>query len=243
MDDWRRHCCVLIAIHRYFAVVHPMKRPFHSKTKCIIAAIWIFSSLQCGSSFYFFSTVGQGDNLYCDVPTKIMSTFIISSYSNIALTIGLPPLLITVAYALTVYKLYQHKVPGIQDNLTKRKRKQQNKKVLKMCLAVVAALYFSFGFRFIFLVLDRQGKLSHFSKTVHMDLENMSIFILSLILIYNFFIYLIFNGIYRDNIKTMITRCCSFTYSQFGSGIRSIPKAYSGEQMREIPHNGLQNHI
>ncbi|KXJ26140.1 hypothetical protein AC249_AIPGENE15844 [Exaiptasia diaphana] len=60
----------------------------------------------------------------------------------------------------------------------------------------------------VFQLPTSKGKLNHLSPKSSHSLSEASSFILYLSLVCNFFIYVIFNDIYRVNIKALLQKCC-----------------------------------
>ncbi|XP_020903030.1 substance-K receptor-like [Exaiptasia diaphana] len=201
------YSCVGIAIDRYFAVAYPFKRPFQDKMKKVIAVIWIVAAVICSPSLYFLNARQSGNAFYCSVHRKDKSSFFSYHYILEGLTTILPVLFMTITYTLTICKLYHRQVPGLLTS-GQRRRKQQNKKVLKHSVTIVVLLYLCRGFYFTFVMLNAQRKLNHLSDSSYKNLTYAAFFIVYFSLVYNFFIYLIFNDIYRENVKALIPKCC-----------------------------------
>ena len=199
--------CVFIAIERYYAVSHPLSRPFQGKMKCIIAGIWLLASILSSPGLYFRLVAQTRTKLKCTVSPKNLLPVKLYVYIVLAGISCLSVVLIIITYTCTVYKLYRHKAPGLANSVVRR-RVQQNRKVLKMAVTIAALLYFCQGTWFIYNMLLYEGKISHLSPTLRHKLNRTTLFLLFLSLGYNFFIYVIFNDIYRQNIKAMLSKCC-----------------------------------
>lgn len=148
------YSCVAIAIDRHRAVVFPMKRGFsHSRLKYIIPGIWLYAGLLSAPFLYFIDLLGQ----HCASDSKYFIKFLEVHLSSVNF-VPLP--IITLIYFSIVYKLKTQKIPGLQQNdLVRKKRHEQNMKVLKMSVAVVSVLYvhdicFEW-YRYIFTVQSR----------------------------------------------------------------------------------------
>ena len=75
-----------------------------------------------------------------------------------------------------------------------------------MSVTIVALLYFSILFGATVLVLHSVAHVA-----VDSDLVFSAVFIARIQFAYNFFIYVIFNDIYRENVKIILTKlCCRF---------------------------------
>jgi len=196
--------CVGVAIDRYYAVAHPTNKPLR-KIKYTIAGIWIVSGIINMGYLYWVVLQEDGELQTCRGDSKIYQT-----YRRIVdiTTAGLPALVVTTMYAIIVYKLYHLRVPGKQLDDKVRRREQQNKKVLKMSVTIVGMLYLSFGFYIIIQTLFSSGKFNYLSTSTKLILYYVSLVMLQMSLVYNFFINVIFNAIYRENVKKMISKCC-----------------------------------
>ena len=192
------YSCVFIAIDRYYAVAHPMKRGFsRSRLKHIILGIWIFAALITSPYFYNVGLKEFDDMTFCVIVDLNMSY--IHLYIQIILISGIPFTVVTIVYVLIVYKLRQHEVPGQQTDSVRRRRDQQNRKVLKMAVVIVALSSLSLGSLAILGTLVNEDKLSKYlSPSILMDFVFSVLFVTHMSYCYNFFIYLIFNDIYRE---------------------------------------------
>ena len=145
--------------------------------------------------------------LFCTVSDKNSSFNRIYTYVTFVFDCVLPVVFMTTTYTLTICKLYRRKVPGLSTS-ERRRREQQNKKVLKHAVTIVVLLYLCRGEFVTIGFLYLEGKLAHLSVSQLRILANASYFILCFSLVYNFFVYLIFNDSYRENLKTLIPKCC-----------------------------------
>lgn len=201
------YSCVFIAIDRYNAVANPL-RPLQLKIRYILVVMWILSCLLKSPYLYFFSILKQHEFNYCLTLSKVFSKFVKFRNASLSISAGFPAITVTIIYVLIVYKLYTRKVPGESIDRTAKRRRRQNKNVLKMSVAIVVLLYQSYGLHFIISVLFSQGKLNNLSPSSLDDLMSATFFMLHASLAYNFFIYLKFNNIYRENVKILLAKCC-----------------------------------
>lgn len=243
------YSCVFIAIDRCCAVLYPMKRPFENRIKYIIIGIWTFSGLLYSPILYFVS-VGPTDGIFgyvnqCGASPENRAANVIFIYVVITLNTVVSVPVFTTSYILTVYKLYQHRVPGEpQTDFTLRRRQQQNKTVFKMSVSIVVMAYISLSFWIILRFLHNQGALNHLSRSALIDLEHTTVFVLYMSLVYNIYIYLIFNHIYRENIRIIMRKCfCSSVRNEVGSSSSTaVPRACYRERPIEIHVVGRDNH-
>lgn len=202
------YSCLFIAIDRYFAVADPLRGGFsRSRLKRIIPGIWIFSAAIVSPYFYFrYIAEATTGALVCLSDAYGGQ---IHRYILIALNVGVPFPIITTLYILIVYKLRRHKAPGRQHSITRRKRELQRRKVLKMSAVIVAVLYFCWIFVVIVIILHSLGKANEIPSITWANLEFSSMFIAHMSLTSNFFVYLFFNGMYRENFKAIVLTCCN----------------------------------
>lgn len=200
---------VFIAVERYYAVVHPMKRPFENRIKRVIFGLWIGAAISSSPNLYLYGSYQYDSERLCHIPTKLqlINRVLILTAFAINASISLP--ILAICYPLTIYKLYKHKLPGQQSNATVRRREQQTLNVVKMSVTIIALFCLSWGGYFLVQFLLYELKLNrHISRSTENDINNGSNFLLFMILVYNFFVYLLFNGTYRENIKSMWRSFC-----------------------------------
>jgi len=193
------YSCLFIAIDRYLAVAYPLKGGFErSRLKYIITAIWLFSGIILSPYFYLLSVEKYKESAYCIVIDE--SSFLVHFYVIVFVCLGIPFPTISALYIAIVYKLRQHKAPGTQSEIIQQRRKEQNRKILRMAISIVALLYLSWGFFSITYLVG-------FGGNVNIDhVKSFAIFLSLSSFSYNFFLYLIFNEIYRENFKSMLSR-------------------------------------
>lgn len=200
------YSCVAIAIDRYRAVVFPMKRGFRrSRLRFIIPAIWMYASILSSPFLYFIELKEfHCEHIYPDTFNQFYEI-----HTSIVNIVPLP--IITIIYILIVYKLKAQKIPGQQRDVVRKKRHQQNMKVLKMSAAVVSLLYVTYALHgtVVLLIYNDVFKdvMAHTKMSVLLDFRYTMVYIIDLSFCYNFFVYLIFNRIYRDNFKKVFGKC------------------------------------
>lgn len=193
------YSCLFIAFDRYYAVAHPLKAGFcKSRLKHILLGLWIFAVSFSWPFPYYMNIKMLNGKIYCLLDDIVLKSFMYAIF----IIFLLPTIVITIIYMLIVYKLRRHKIPGHQNDSVRRRREQQNKKVLKMCVAIVASLFLTLvcvGVLAVLLVMrmDLSG----------VDLKFTCLFMLHVNSCYSFFICLIFNNNYRDNGKALLSKC------------------------------------
>lgn len=200
------YSCMFIAIDRLYAVAFPHKGGFsRSRLKFIIPGIWTFSIIIVSPYLYYFKLRELNGIQFCLHSNEL--SFVSYIYVLMTLNIGIPIPVVTIIYVLVVYKLRRYNIPGLFSDRCKHRRHLRNKKVLKMSVVVVSLLYFSWSFLAIFTILSIEKYLTNMSTSVKKNIQFTARFIAYLSYAYNFFIYLFFNRIYRQNFKSMMTIC------------------------------------
>jgi hypothetical protein len=207
------YSCVFITIDRYYAVARPLKGGF-SKTrlKYIVPGIWFFALIVGSPDLYKFQILTNGNVIVCkedwsQAGIPHMHGTRIEMFIFFGILNGLPIPLITTLYVLIDIKLRKCKVPGQPADLARARREQRNKKILKLSVVIISLLFLSWLFLDIVLFLGLLGKLDTLPITTFNDLLFIVKFIAYSSCAYNFFIYLIFQDIYRENFKGLISKC------------------------------------
>jgi hypothetical protein len=204
------YSCISIAIDRYFAVAHPFRGGFsRSRLKYIIPGIWVVAILAHSPYFYSYRLKVDDKGTLClpdwsqaGVPHIFVYRIYIFALYTLMRVIPIP--FITSLYLMIVYKVRKNRVPG-QTSLARMKREQQNKKILKMSIAIVSIFFLSWATFDIYLILVLLGKIDK-SSVVAQRLGFTAIFLAESSCAYNFFIYLFFNNIYRQNFTKRSTK-------------------------------------
>lgn len=202
------YSCLFIALERYYAVAHPLifRGGFNkSRLKYIILGIWTFSALIVSPYFYLIDIEVYENTNYCIHKDRYYE--IIHFYVLIALTFGIPIPVIATLYTLIVCKLRRQKLPGKQTCLFRKARESVNRKILQMSVMIVSLLSFSLLFFSVIMLLILGDVITSDSESWMFA----AIFFGRSSFAYNFFIYLIFNDIYRESFKGVMKMCCSKT--------------------------------
>ncbi|XP_031550908.1 substance-K receptor-like [Actinia tenebrosa] len=206
------YSCVFIALDRFYAVVHPLRGGLsRRKLKYIIVGIWMFSLAMFSTYFFTFTLVKTGDSTKCIMDfTRIGVTTIlhlrIYHFVMFALNVGIPLPIISFLYLRIVLKLRRTAVPGQAGN-TSSVRERQNKNALKMSAVIVSLFFLSFVPIVIVISLSIFGKLDSLSPAAGKDLLFSVAFIGESSCCFNFFIYLVFTKVYRQNFKNLLSKC------------------------------------
>ncbi|XP_028519242.1 neuromedin-K receptor-like [Exaiptasia diaphana] len=199
------YSCVFIAFDRYLAVAHPLRGGFsRSRLKYIIPGIWIFSALNVSPYFYSFKLVTSHNSHFCFYEDErfLKAHF----YFLVVVNFVIPMPIITTLYSMIVYKLRRHKAPGNTTDVALERRRQQNNKVTKMSITIVSLQFLSWAYFSVIVILSWEGIM--IKSRILSDIVYFSgNFIVDMSYSYNFFIYLVFNGIYRENFKRIISKC------------------------------------
>ena len=225
--------CFFLAIDRYYAVAHPWKSLSRYK-KYIIAGIWLCSGLLVSPYLYFARLSESNAATYCKIiMIDEYAQYKIYYYFWVSLFVGINLPLITTLYILTVCKFRHRRAPGNQTDGARKRREQQNRRVLKMSVTIVGLLYLMWLPYYIVKLLREVNALNHLSRGKIDILAFVVIFIKHFVLITNFFLYIVYIDIYRDNIKAMITKCCS-RLSCCGKCTRSAVQATDEQELTSI---------
>lgn len=134
---------ILIAVDRYGAVVYPLRGPLISSNLCFffILATWIVAMAINSPYLFAFKLVEYPGKLACK--RRWSETFGKSSFEadyflgRYATLFYIPSLLMTILYAVIVFKVKKQKFPGEQSATVEENRTKRDKKVLKLAIAIV----------------------------------------------------------------------------------------------------------
>ena len=134
---------VLIAVDRFGAVVFPLRSPLISSKLCplFIIVTWVIALTFLSPFWFAFKVVEypQPGKLACMLQWNkaFGSNF---EFYNLAIYVVLfyiPVVLITMLYAIILYKLKTRKIPGERTANAEEQRAKMNRNVLKMAIAIV----------------------------------------------------------------------------------------------------------
>ncbi|XP_031558029.1 substance-K receptor-like [Actinia tenebrosa] len=208
------YSCVFIALDRFYAVVHPLRGGLSKgKLKYIMVGIWMFSLAMFCTYFFTFTLVKTGDSTRCIMDFTRIGVTTILLYRTyyfviIALNFGIPLPIISFLYLRIVLKLRQTAVPGQAGNISSV-RERQNKNALKMSAVIVSVFFLSNLLLVVVYILTIFGKLDSLSSPAKIDIFFSASFMAESSCCYNFFIYLVFTNVYRQNFRNMFSKCTS----------------------------------
>ncbi|XP_020893435.1 neuropeptide SIFamide receptor-like [Exaiptasia diaphana] len=221
------YSCVFIAIDRYYAVAYPLRGGFsRSRMKYIVPGIWIASSVVISPYLYYFKLIHGISVVRCiwEPPyTYLMSV--------IGYSFGITAPVITIMYVMIVYKLWTHTIPGERTESFKR-REKQNRNVFKLSVAIVMPLYMTELALVIAVFLKMFGNLASLSSGDVEDLMFAVVYLKHTSVAYNFFVYLRFNEVYRENFRKLMSRCfCSCFHFK-----AALPRTHYSFDMNSFDH-------
>ena len=208
------YSCVFIALDRFYAVVYPLRGGLsRGKLKYIIPGIWTFSMAMLATYFITFRLVETRDSIKCindltRIGIKTVVHLRIYVVIMCALNAAIPLPIICFLYLRIALKLRRTTVPGQAGN-TSSVRERQNKNALKMSAVVITLVFLSWLPYMVFVLLHFFGNLGILSPIEKNDLLFSGMFIAHSSCCYNFFIYLVFTEVYRQNFRNWFSKCCS----------------------------------
>ena len=197
---------VLIAVDRFGAVVFPLRSPLISPKLCpfFILTTWVVAMALFSPSLLAYKVVEYPDGLVCESRWKeafgesfsganyILATFVVYLY--------IPTTLLAILYAIIVFKLKIHKVPGEQSVNAEEQRKRRNRNVLKMAIAIVVGFVLCW---FPFSVIVLQSYYGRLSCAVLLS-WNIALFMAFSNCAINPCICFIFSANYRQGFKRLL---------------------------------------
>lgn len=215
-------CCILsmtaIACNRYFAIMFPLKSPLNAtKTKVLIAFIWLCSSAICSPMLYAMRLYEEEGQFHCiekwrwDEPIDSHQNVEAPKYYTLALFIlmyVIPLVLITYLYSCVIHKVWIRHVPGNVTVANQRLEDVAKKRVLKMLITVVVA------FALCWLPFHIYLMMANFKYGIYSCKISPLVMFLGLLLGHsnsaiNPWIYFVFNKDYRRNIKDLCASPCN----------------------------------
>lgn len=197
---------VLIAVDRFGAVVFPLRSPLISPKLCpfFILTTWVVAMALFSPSLLAYKVVEYPDGLVCESRWKeafgesfsganyILATFVVYLY--------IPTTLLAILYAIIVFKLKIHKVPGEQSVNAEEQRKRRNRNVLKLAIAIVVGFVLCW---FPFSVIVLQSYYGRLSCAVLLS-WNIALFMAFSNCAINPCICFIFSANYRQGFKRLL---------------------------------------
>ena len=135
---------VLIAVDRFGAVVFPLRSPVISSKLCpfFILSIWTIAMAVLSPYLFAVKLFEYAEGLSCGIHWNdaFKETLVFENYfvSFTVVFIFIPLVLIAILYIIIFLKLRSQKIPGEQSaNAEIEQRRQRERKVLKMAIAIV----------------------------------------------------------------------------------------------------------
>ena len=134
---------VVIAFHRCFAVMYPLRTKTDEKRKIFptIAVIWIVGISVFAPHLFYTSAKNEDGILICNFTMEERAWEIYDFVISVSLRI-IPFLTLCTLYPLIIITIKRQRIPG-NTTSTQAKRKKQNIQLTKMCLSIVF-LFFCF---------------------------------------------------------------------------------------------------
>ena len=198
---------VLIAVDRFGAVAFPLRSPLISLKLCpfFILATWIIAMAVYSPYLFAVKVVEYPGRLECLVVWQEVfreSSSFEHYLVSVLMTFNLIPLvLIAILYIIIYIKLKSQKIPGEQSTNAGQQRRQRERNVLKMAIAIVL------GFAVCWLPYSIAWFLSIFAPDIRScgfyDFAYFSFFMTRINCAMNPCICFIFSGSYREGIKNL----------------------------------------
>ncbi|XP_068696576.1 QRFP-like peptide receptor [Montipora foliosa] len=139
---------ILIAVGRFGAVVCPLRSPLITSKQCpfFIIASWIVAMVVQMPLLLGYNLQENGGEEFCVLKWEkafgqsASSADIFLVYQSVFLFT--PFIFLILIYSIILIKLKSQMLPGDQSTDAKIKRRQQNKNVLKLAIAIVLGLFF-----------------------------------------------------------------------------------------------------
>lgn len=193
-----QHACIFIALERYYAAT---KKKFRkSRVGSICIAIWIVSAVETTPFLYFWNSYRRIKNICILDPFPI--NFV---YTLLALTGGLPIIIIFILCILIVLARKQNRPRAHKIECLKRSRrkKRKNRNILKMALVIILSTFLSVVINFVIVIFGSNGRID--STTSDWNGWNFSLlFVSRFSMCYNFFILLLYNKVFRRKFRKMV---------------------------------------
>ena len=194
---------VAIAVDRFYAVWFPLKAvSIKPRVKYVILAIWLISMVIHVPYLFAFRTGTFHGKTYCYVGWSRSFTKIIFLLLIIMIYI-IPLAIITTLYTLIVKKLRRQTLYGVRNLVIHLGREKRNRKIFKLCLAVVIVFFLSMSPFVVYLGIDifSEGKVC-----LTKDFRFVTQYLVHCNGALNFFTYFIFNHNYRVGFKMILSK-------------------------------------
>lgn len=156
---------VFIAVHRFYAVMFPMKAKRRKRKRSICFVIFVTWFVACaifGPYLYYYQSVNEDGLINCYLTLNGNSLKVYDIFISVFLR-SLPFVLMAVMYTTIIIKMRRKRVPGNQSHLLTKRRKQ-NTKLTYMCFTIMLLFFCSWGIYEIFYMVSLYAGDSYYCK-------------------------------------------------------------------------------
>ena len=143
---------VIITIHRFSAVVFPMRarQELVVRTRAwLIACTWLVPAVVSSPCFIIFYFDGlECKRCWSKDKFAVYITFVMSVFSVV------PVLIMFVLYPVIIFKLVRQKFPGNENSSIDALRRQQNIRLTKMFVTIISVLIFTYSSFYVMNLIE-----------------------------------------------------------------------------------------
>ena len=231
-----------IALDRYFAICHPLKRIMSPRlSKVIILFTWLIPSISSAPMFVANNVVKTEEgSILCveEWPAPLDSEKASTDYTIILFVLFylLPLFVISSLYNCVIYKIWRRRAPGNRSSLTNRVYSRSRRKALKMFIAIVVCFALCWlPYHVAFFLMSYNGEFHNCG--LPRDIYFTASFLSHAISALNPCIYMIFNKNYRTGAKRLLVSCCCknpsvlYAVTNTDTGVNSHTEANEYQEM------------